>query len=109
MSSSSERIRRRRRPPAALRQALPSADPEQVADRDQHPRLGEHRVHLGLQPATHGHNFGPIRINSRKSRVSGGAIHASGSRFIRSRSAKSAASRTSFFTRRYRNPLTPNG
>ena len=41
-------------------QALASADPEQVADRDQHPRLGEHGVHLGLQPGPQGHNFGPI-------------------------------------------------
>ena len=34
-------------------------------------------------------------------RVWGGAIYASGSRPIRNRSARSAASRTSFFTRRY--------
>ena len=49
------------------------------------------------------------RTSSRSSRVAGGAIHASGSRPIRSRSARSAASRSSFFTRRYANALTPNG
>ena len=40
------------------------------------------------------------RTSSRSWRVAGGAIHASGSRFMRNRSARSAASRTSFFTRR---------
>ena len=49
------------------------------------------------------------RTSSRSSRVAGGAIHASGSRPIRSRSARSRASRSSFFTRRYSNALTPNG
>jgi hypothetical protein len=49
------------------------------------------------------------RTASRSPRTAGGAIHACGSRPIRSRSAKSAASRSSFLTRRYANPLTPNG
>ena len=39
----------------------------------------------------------------------GGAIHASGSRPIRSRSNRSAASSSSFFTRRSENALTPGG
>jgi hypothetical protein len=47
------------------------------------------------------------RTSSRSSRVAGGAIHDSGSRPILSRSAKSAASRTSFLTRRYSNAFTP--
>ena len=49
------------------------------------------------------------RTQPRSSRVAGGAIHASGSRPIRSRSARSAASRWSFFTRRYENIFTPSG
>ena len=49
------------------------------------------------------------RTQPRSSRVAGGAIHASGSRPIRSRSARSAASRSSFFTRRSENIFTPNG
>ena len=49
------------------------------------------------------------RTSSRSSRVAGGAIHASGSRPIRSRSARSVASRTSFLTRRYSNAFTPSG
>src|SRR4051812_38114101 len=54
-------------------------------------------------------NLARWRTSSRSSRVAGGAIHASGKRPIRSRSARSAASRRSFFTRRYSNPFTPNG
>jgi len=43
-------------------------------------------------------------------RVMEGTVpQASGSWPIRSRSARSPASRTSFFTRRYRKPLTPKG
>jgi len=49
------------------------------------------------------------RTQPRSSRVAGGAIHASGSLPIRSKSARSAASRSSFFTRRRPNILTPNG
>ena len=40
------------------------------------------------------------RVSSHSSRTSCGAIHASGSRPIRSRSARSTASRSSFLTRR---------
>jgi hypothetical protein len=40
------------------------------------------------------------RVSSRSSRTGCGAIHASGSRPIRSKSARSAASRSSFLTRR---------
>ena len=54
-------------------------------------------------------SFARCRTSSRSSRVTGGAIHASGSRPIRNRSARSAASRSSFFTRRYSNAFTPNG
>ena len=39
-------------------------------------------------------------VISRSSRISGGAIHASASRPIRSRSARSRASSSSFLTRR---------
>ena len=49
------------------------------------------------------------RTSSRSSRTSGGAIHASGRRFMRNRSARSEASRASFFTRRYAKPFTPTG
>src|SRR6478735_8430735 len=49
------------------------------------------------------------RTSSRSSRVAGGAIHASGNLPIRSRSARSRASLSSFLTRRYSNALTPNG
>ena len=41
--------------------------------------------------------------------LAGGAIHASGSRPSCSSSARSVASRTSFFTRRYSNAFTPSG
>ena len=41
--------------------------------------------------------------------MAGGAIHASGNRPIRNRSARSAASRTSILTRLHSNALTPNG
>ena len=54
-------------------------------------------------------SFARCRTQPRSSRVAGGAIHASGSRPIRSRSARSAASRSSFFTRRYENIFTPSG
>jgi hypothetical protein len=46
---------------------------------------------------------------SRSSRVASGAIHASGNRPRRSRSARSVATRTSFLTLRYPNAFTPNG
>ncbi len=49
------------------------------------------------------------RTQPRNSRVAGGAIHASGSLPMRSRSARSAASRSSFLTRRSENIFTPNG
>jgi hypothetical protein len=48
-------------------------------------------------------------VSSRSSRISAGAIHASGSRPIRSKPARSAASFSSFFTRRQANPFTPSG
>ena len=49
------------------------------------------------------------RTSSRSWRATGGAIHASGNLPIRSRSASSVASRTSFLTRRYSNAFTPDG
>ena len=54
MSSSSEmtRVAYARQPDP--RQLLAPGHAEQVRDRDQHPGLGEHRVHLSLQaPAQH--------------------------------------------------------
>ena len=45
-------------------------------------------------------SFARCRTQPRSSRVAGGAIHASGNLPIRSRSARSEASRSSFFTRR---------
>jgi hypothetical protein len=54
-------------------------------------------------------NLARCRTSSRNSRVGVGATHASGSWSIRSRSAGSVASRTSFFTRRDAKLFTPNG
>ena len=48
-------------------------------------------------------------VISRSSRISGGAIHASASRPIRSRSARSRASSSSFLTRRWLKAFTPSG
>ena len=48
-------------------------------------------------------------VISRSSRISAGAIHASGSRPIRSRSARSRASSSSFLTRRWLKAFTPSG
>ena len=48
-------------------------------------------------------------VISLSSRISGGAIHASASRPIRSRSARSRASSSSFLTRRQAKALTPSG
>ena len=62
-----------------------------------------------LHPERNATSLARCRTSSRSSRVAGGAIHAAGRRPIRSRSARSLASRTSFFTRRYANPFTPNG
>src|SRR5258708_12195129 len=49
------------------------------------------------------------RVSSLRSRTPAGAIHASGSRPIRSRSARSAASRSSFLTLRQVKAFTPSG
>ena len=54
-------------------------------------------------------SFARWRTQPRNSRVAGGAIQASGSLPIRSRSARSAASRSSFLTRRNENIFTPSG
>ncbi len=54
-------------------------------------------------------SFARWRTSSRSARTGSGAIWASGNRPIRSRSARSAASRSSFLTRRVVNPLIPNG
>ncbi len=51
----------------------------------------------------------PANRQLRSSRISAGAIQASGSRPIRSRSARSAASFSSFLARRQVNALTPSG
>jgi transposase InsO family protein len=54
-------------------------------------------------------SFARWRTQPRSSRVAGGAIQASGSRPIHSKSARSAASRSSFFTRCNANIFTPGG
>jgi hypothetical protein len=62
-----------------------------------------------LQCARNATSLARCRTTSRNSRTAGGAIHASANLPIRNRSARSAASRSSFVTRRYSNALTPNG
>ena len=64
------------------------------------PVLGHDRVDWALRPVRRLDNFIRKRTISRSSRVSGGAIHASARRPRRNRSARSRASRSSFFTRR---------
>jgi transposase InsO family protein len=54
-------------------------------------------------------SFARWRTQPRSSRVAGGAIQASGSRPIHSKSARSAASHSSFFTRCNANISTPGG
>src|ERR1039458_7074222 len=64
-----------------------------------------------IDPAAYGAGPHPLteRVSSRSSRTSCGASCASGSRPIRSRSARSAASRTSFLTRRQVSAFAPSG
>ena len=64
------------------------------------PHLASTACTLAFNPERNATSLARCRTNSRSSRVAGGAIHASGRRPIRSRSARSAASRSSFFTRR---------
>jgi hypothetical protein len=42
-----------------VQQGLPG-DPEQVADRHAHALLGQHRVHLRLEPGAQRDQFGPL-------------------------------------------------
>jgi hypothetical protein len=81
-------------------QQLAAADAEQVAHRDRHALFGQHRMHLRLQPGPQGDELGPVPHLLPHLAHRSWAVQASGSRPIRSRSARSAASRASFFTRR---------
>jgi transposase InsO family protein len=89
--------------------------PEQQPDHDNHEELSTildtahtawtWHFRFDRSPAS----FARWRTQPRSSRVAGGAIQASGSRPIHSKSARSAASHSSFFTRCNANISTPGG
>jgi transposase InsO family protein len=89
--------------------------PEQQPDHDNHEELSTildtahtawtWHFRFDRSPAS----FARCRTQPRSSRVAGGAIQVSGSRPLHSKSARSAASRSSFFTRCNANIFTPGG
>ena len=66
-------------------------------------------VDLALEPGADAHERDPRRTSRRASRASGGAIHAAGSRFVRSSCASVVASTVSFLTRAEEIALVASG